>query len=107
MWDGNYSGQLVQVGSNAVSCAKTAEVQMNVASDTLTYHHFRLATFTAKVGADGSFKDAQQYRFNGGGGRNAVTMDVSTLAGQVGPGGISATVKSQSCNYQLTLKRQG
>jgi hypothetical protein len=53
MWDGNYSGQLVQIGSNAVSCAKAAGVQMRVAGDTLTYHHFSLATFTAK--ADGSF----------------------------------------------------
>jgi hypothetical protein len=33
--------------------------------------------------------------------------DVSALTGQIGPGGISATVKSQFCNYQLTLKRQG
>jgi hypothetical protein len=34
-------------------------------------------------------------------------MDVSVLAGQIGPGGISANVKSQSCNYQLTLKHRG
>jgi hypothetical protein len=102
MWDGNYSGQLVQVGSNAMACAKAAGVQMNVAGDTLTYHHFSNATFTAKVGADGSFKDTQQNQYGG-----SRTATVQTLAGQIGAGGISATVTSQYCNYQLTLKRQG
>jgi hypothetical protein len=102
MWDGNYSGKLVQVGSNAMSCSKTAGVQMNVAGDTLTYHHFSNATFSAKVGADGSFKDQQLNQY---GGSRSATMQ--TLSGTIGPGGVSATVTSQYCNYQLTLKRQG
>ena len=43
-----------------LACAKQAPVEMNVAGDTLTYHHFSSATFTARVGADGSFKDSQK-----------------------------------------------
>jgi hypothetical protein len=75
MWDGNYAGRLVQQGSNAMSCSKVAHVQMNIQGDTLTYHHFSNATFTAHVGADGSFKDTQQNKF---GSANAMTVNIVT-----------------------------
>ena len=101
VWDGNYSGGLTQTGSNAMNCAHTAPVQMNIQGDTLTYHHFSNATFTAKVAMDGTFKDTQQIIY--GSTRN---QSISTLSGQIGPTGISATVSSQYCSYQLKLRRQ-
>ena len=102
VWDGNYSGRLVQQGQNAMACAKEAPVQMNVSGDTLTYHHFSNATFTAKVGANGSFGDQQLNQF---GGARSATMQ--TLSGSIAQGGvIVTTVTSQYCNYVLNLRRQ-
>jgi hypothetical protein len=75
---------------------------MSIQGDTLTYHHFSNATFTAHIGTDGSLKDAQ-HKF---GGDNAMVVKiVPPLTGQVTSAGITVDAKSQFRNYPLTLKR--
>jgi hypothetical protein len=59
-YDGTCHGTLTAEGMNAMSCAKSAPVQMTVTDSKLEYHHFSNATIMAPVAADGSFSGSAQ-----------------------------------------------
>ena len=65
LYDGTYHGRLTAAGNNAMSCAKSAPVQMTVTDDKLEYIHLGHATITATVGADGSFSGSAQNMYTG------------------------------------------
>src|SRR5271166_4360268 len=66
-YDGTYHGTLKGAGTNAVSCAKGAPIQMTVTDSRLEYHHFSNTVITAPVTADGSFSGSAQNFYASGG----------------------------------------
>jgi hypothetical protein len=54
MYDGNYRGNLIEMGNRAHSCAKTAPAQMTVTDDKLTCVHMGQRTIVATISSDGS-----------------------------------------------------
>jgi hypothetical protein len=102
-YDGTYHGTLTADGLNAVSCAKSAPVQMSVTDSKLEYHHFSNATITAPVAADGSFSGSAQNLYTT---RGLRTPMIQTLDGKISGNAIKAETKvGNSCTYSLTLKK--
>ena len=66
MYDGTYRGNLIGIGDNAPSCAKTAPAQMTVTDDRLTYVHIGHTTIVAAIRSDGSFSGSAQNMYSGG-----------------------------------------
>jgi hypothetical protein len=102
-YDGTYHGTLTAEGMNAVSCAKSAPVQMSVTDGKLEYHHFSNATITAPVAADGSFSGSAQNMYTARGQRAPM---IQTLDGKISGNAIKAETKvGNSCTYTLALKK--
>jgi hypothetical protein len=102
-YDGTYDGTLTADGMNAVSCAKSAPVQMSVTDSKLEYHHFSNATITAPVAADGSFSGSAQNMYTAKGQRAPM---IQTLDGKISGNAIKAETKvGNSCTYALALKK--
>jgi hypothetical protein len=105
MYDGTYHGNLTGGSMNAMSCAKSAPVQMTVTDNQLEYHHFSNTIIKAPVAADGSFSGSAQNMYSGGGSRGAGPQ-VQTLQGRISGGNIQAETKvGNSCSYTLALKK--
>ena len=66
MYDGTYRGNLMGIGKNAPSCAKTAPAQMSVTDDKLTYVHMGHTIIVATIRSDGSFSGSAQIMNSGG-----------------------------------------
>ena len=102
MYDGTYRGNLIGIGDNAPSCAKTAPAQMSVTDDKLIYVHMGHTTIVATIRSDGSFSGSAQNMYSGG----LSTPQVQTLQGRITGGTIQArTDVGSGCSYQLMLKQ--
>ena len=101
MYDGNYRGNLIEIGNHAPNCAKTAPAQMTVTDDKLTYVHMGQRTIVATIISDGSFSGSTQNMYSGG-----RSTQVQTLQGRITGGAIQAkTDVGNGCTYQLILKQ--
>ena len=104
-YDGTYHGRLSGASGNAVSCSKSAPIQMTVTDSRVEYHHFSNTVITAPVAADGSFSGSAQNMYATATARAAGPV-VQTLTGKITGTAIQAETKVGTyCTYELALKR--
>ena len=103
-YDGTYHGRLSGASGNAVSCSKSAPIQMTVTDSRVEYHHFSNTVITAPVAADGSFSGSAQNMYATATSRAGPV--VQTLTGKITGTAIQAESKvGNYCTYELALRK--
>ena len=103
-YDGTYHGTLKGASGNAVSCSKSAPIQMTVTDSRVEYHHFSNTVITAPVAADGSFSGSAQNMYATATSRAGPV--VQTLTGKITGTAIQAESKvGNYCTYELALRK--